>query len=279
MHSICLFFVAILVAITGGIAPAFAGDVAADQPRHYRDLMDKAAASARRAGDPQVGSGSVPGLSRDQINQMFDSASAQAGYGGGGVSRTIDDAYMRQKQGTIRNTAPASAARAAANQAADTVDPAELARLYRGTVAQGGADAAPKDELIVFVSTSIPPETLRVIGMQARRYGAVLALRGVPGGFSGRNLREMIRIMKPAIDQGADVQIHPELFKRYGITAVPTTVLSTMHGKGCDEGFCTNHVSLVGDVSVEYALEQFARRRDELGRIAEQRLAGAKERP
>ncbi len=266
-------FIGFLVAIGMATVPAHGQEVMPQQlQQHYYEMLDQAAAAVRRIDTSVTGNPGAPGLSRDQVGQAIDRASRNAQTGGVNPSDAVERAYVRHNQAPIQNTAPAAAARAAREMAADAVDPAEIVRLYRNVSAADPMANGPKDQLVVFVSTSLPDETLRVIGAQAKRYGAVLVLRGVAGGFSGRNLQNTVRALKPATDQGADVQIHPELFRKYGVTAVPTTVLAAMADKACDDGVCTNHVSLVGDVSIEYALEQFARRSDELGRIAQARL-------
>lgn len=184
----------------------------------------------------------------------------------------VDRAYLRFREGApMKNTAATTAAETAKRKNPEAIDPAEIVKLYN-TPQMRGESAGPKDELLVFISTSIPAAALKVIGSQAKQAGAVLVLRGVPRGFNGKNLQAMMRSLKPATDQGADVQIHPELFRRYDVRSVPTTVLANTSGKDCDEGLCTQHAMLVGDVSIEYALEDFSRRRDVLGKIAMDRL-------
>lgn len=242
----------------------------AEQQARYKLLMDRAAEMAKR--NENSATVNQTQMTPEQIRETMDKAEAKSQKGSGNIGELIDRAYVRHTEGAVqKNTAASTAAKAALQKNPDTIDPAEIAKLYRTPVMKGEL-AGPKDELLVFISTSIPSETLKVIGTQAKRAGAILVLRGVTGGFSGRNLKAMMRQLKPATEQGADVQINPELFKRYGITTVPTTVLASSAGKGCEEGFCTEHAALVGDVSIEYALEEFARRRDGLGRIAEKRL-------
>lgn len=245
------------------------------QEDKFKQMMDRAAEMARNKNvTPAVGARTAP--SKEQINQALDQAAIQSGVPGSNIGELVDRAYVRQQQGAEqKNTAALTAAKIAESRDPNAVDPAEIAKLYRKPAMQGEL-SGPKEELVVFISTSIPADALKVIGAQAKRYGAVLVIRGIAGGFNGQNLKNTMRILKAATDQGADVQIHPDLFRRYGVTAVPTTILSSAIGKGCEEGFCTEHASLIGDVTIEYALEQFAKRRDVIGRIANERLEKAR---
>lgn len=263
---LCLLF------FTFGVSASEQDEIA----ERAKTLMDRAEAMARDNHPPERGTyQTLP--SKESMREALDKATKASRGEKGNVGDIVNRAYIQTQapSSTQRNTAASTAANTAFNKAGDVVDPAEIAKLYQRAGMQKGM-SGPKDELLVFVSTSIPAETLKVIGAQANRYGAILVLRGVAGGFSGKNLRATVNALKPATDQGADVQIHPELFKRYGVNAVPTTVLAAYAGKGCEEGFCAQHIALVGDVSIEYALEEFSRRKDKLGRIAEDRLAKAR---
>lgn len=243
-----------------------------NQAIHFKELMQRALdLSKSKTGIPGGASSQQTMPSTKQMTEAMDKAATATAQKRLKTNELVERAYVRQTEGAAQlNTAAATAARTASTKV-DSIDPAEIAKLYK-TPSMNGELTGPKDELLVFVSTSIPAETLKVIGTQAKRSGAVLVLRGVAGGFNGVNLRKTMQLMRPAMEQGADVQINPELFLRYGVKEVPTTVLSSAAGKGCDEGFCTQHVALVGDVTIEYALEEFARRHDDLGRIAESRL-------
>lgn len=241
------------------------------------DMAAQSKALIERAGE-MAKKGQTPGLlgipvlpTKESVQNSLTKAEGASKKGNGNIGEIVDRAYLKQKGGTPSQNTAATTAGNVALRRAETADPAELAKLFqRAQMKTGIAD--PKDELLVFVSTSIPPEALKMIGAQAARAGAVLVLRGVKGGgLSGKNIKATQLAMKPAIDMGADVQINPELFKRYDVTMVPTTVLAAA-GKGCEEGLCAQHAALVGDVSLTFALNEFAQRNDGLGRIAEERL-------
>jgi len=92
-------------------------------------------------------------------------------------------------------------------------------------------------DLLVFVSFSMPLETLKGLNNQVKQHGGKLVFRGlVDGSFKkmGAKLQEL----------GAEVLIDPTLFERHGVTHVPTFIKDTDR--------------LVGNVSLDYVLHTFA---------------------
>jgi type-F conjugative transfer system pilin assembly protein TrbC len=167
------------------------------------------------------------------------------------------------------------APRTAPNLPHDTtrgVDPATLAARFRELP---GAQAEATDELLIFVSASMPMRTLVRLGHQAKAAGASLVVRGVKGGLQQRNLiAAFADQMREVAATGADLQIHPELFARHQVTAVPTFVLARPSAD-CGRDACElQREILVGDVSLDFALERFLESRDpELVLLARARLA------
>lgn len=145
--------------------------------------------------------------------------------------------------------------------------PSELKRNQNvdiGAVAEKYKDAGgnrPKlsQDLMVFVSTSLPPKALELLGTQAARAGAVLVLRGIRGKLGTKGaMNDTIALLEPAAKAGASIQINPEAFKRYDIKSVPTFVLAA-NEEGCGNDQCASQAySLVGDVTLEYALETWS---------------------
>lgn len=113
-----------------------------------------------------------------------------------------------------------------------------------------------KPELLIFVSTSMPKATLKLLGEQSARAGGVLLLRGLrdplgtPNAFS-----KTIDYLEGAAKAGASMQIDPESFRKYGVKQVPTFVVA-MRKEECATDQCERVVSSVtGDVSLDYALD------------------------
>lgn len=151
------------------------------------------------------------------------------------------------------------------------VDPAAIAEQYKNLGKQATESDAP--ELIVFVSLSMPEASLKRIGEQAKRAGAVVAFRGPKFGLRKGTWTDSMAALKPVVDTGADVQIHPELFTRYNVSVVPTVVVASSPQAGCQEDACAAaFASVVGDVSLDYALEQLAERKDPIGKTARDRV-------
>lgn len=125
----------------------------------------------------------------------------------------------------------------------------------------------------IFVSLSMPQEGLRRLAAEAARAGVPMYLRGLPHGFGGGNTARSLAALKPLTDTGATVQIHPELFRRYGITAVPAFVIWRTEQAECGSALCSADVDkVVGDVSFAYALRELASRGGRTSEIAQRLL-------
>jgi conjugal transfer pilus assembly protein TrbC len=151
------------------------------------------------------------------------------------------------------------------------VDPLDLAKQYKqisGTVSEDD-----RFNVLVFVSLTMPEEALRRIGQDAKKIGAVVVMRGMKYGLKPGTWADSLEAIKPLASTGANVQINPELFKQFGIRAVPTFAVSAtpVGDKGCGDGACAAGIAtVVGDVTMEYALGMIGDRRDAVGRIARQ---------
>lgn len=144
-------------------------------------------------------------------------------------------------------------------------DPLTIAKQY-----EQGLRETPQEALYIFISTSVPIDTLKLLGEQAVRGGAALVLRGIPGGFDGYT--NMLQTLKPVIATGADIQIHPELFDRFEVSAVPAFVIAK-YEEGCQGNVCdAESISVAGDVSLPFALEHLANRPHPLSATAKDRL-------
>lgn len=110
------------------------------------------------------------------------------------------------------------------------IDPLTLANKYQAAgVGQGPA----KQELMVFISTSMPTKALVMLGQQAKATGAILVMRGMvaPLGTKGA-MQKTMEALQPVGATGAQIQIDPEAFTRYNVKAVPTFVIASKD-EGC----------------------------------------------
>ena len=160
---------------------------------------------------------------------------------------------------------------------AEGFDPAALAERYR-TMKDGMSKSTRESaELVVFVSLSMPPAVLNRIGERAKKAGAIVVFRGLKYGLRKGAWADSMNALKPIADTGADVQINPELFDRFNVQAVPTLVVSAAPQEGCQGNACAaSSASVVGDVSMDYALEKLSQRKDAIGKIARERGARLK---
>lgn len=154
-------------------------------------------------------------------------------------------------------------------QGMEGVDPAELAEKYQNMLAKVAESDVPK--LVVFASLSMPEASLKKLSAQVRQAGGVMMFRGLKYGM--KRWKESMEALKPVAEAGAEVQIHPEMFKRYNIQAVPTVVVTATAKAGCQDDACAAQSAAVsGDVSLDYALKQLIDRKDEVGKIARDKL-------
>lgn len=135
-----------------------------------------------------------------------------------------------------------------------------------GDIAQGYAQGNTPSlvsgpGLFVFVSLAMPEPTLARLVDQAARARAAILIRG----FANGSLRETVaRIQKLIGQREVAVLIDPQAFDRYAVKRVPTFVLARDGSRtaSCAGGTCpppTDFVSVAGDVSLDYALDQLRR--------------------
>lgn len=133
------------------------------------------------------------------------------------------------------------------------IDPAEVAQRYLESRLKDAPEDAPT--LRVFVSLSMPKDSLHRIAADAARAGGILVFRGIKGGLGKGQMEAMVTELQPYVQHGAEFQIDPEAFKRYDVSTVPTYVVTT-ETPGCAAEVCAfKSTSRAGDVSLDYALQ------------------------
>lgn len=110
--------------------------------------------------------------------------------------------------------------------------------------------------LMIFVSSSIPKQSLKDLMYQAKKAGAVLVFKGFIGSF--KNTQEYLaNISKEEISAIID----PRLFDLFQIEVVPTFVILNDVLQDCEKNNCRLspvHDRIAGNITLQYALEQFA---------------------
>jgi conjugal transfer pilus assembly protein TrbC len=192
------------------------------------------------------------------------------------IDKAMDEALRRAQEIQVGKTKLDLPVHVQRNQT--SAAPEKLARQY----GQQFQAPFPQDELLVFISTSMPGESLKRLARQTRRAGGVLVLRGFKGGLKKGAMQETLRALKPLADAGADMQIDPEAFTRFNITAVPSFVLAAPDGDCAltqdPQKQCRwSAARLSGDVSLDYALEHWTRNGGRAGGIAQKFLSRLQE--
>lgn len=152
--------------------------------------------------------------------------------------------------------------------------------------------AGDRERLLVFISASVPRESLRRLAQQAARIGAPLVLRGVVGddfpataAFMRDILGEPENDDRPPATSSKEIHsqrkpralIDPTLFARFDVRQVPAVVL--VPDGACVAGIraCPDatpaHVHVAGDVTLDYALDHIARTHPEAKSVADALLA------
>lgn len=154
---------------------------------------------------------------------------------------------------------------------ASGIDVGQIANRY-----QEKQIASRNENLLIFVSLSMPKEALLRLSRQAQSTNAVLVIRGLDGGLTKGNWANAMASLKPITETGASVIIHPEYFKQYGVKQVPTFVLvsdeTPIHS--CDASkSCDAKLQSSGDVSLDYVLTRWADGTGPLAKIAKNKLA------
>lgn|GEM_PF-1850560 len=99
-----------------------------------------------------------------------------------------------------------------------------------------------KEQILVFVSFSMPEASLRALAQDAEQHNAVLVVRGL---YEGSFVKTATKLK----DVGVGVDINPELFEEYQITAAPTFVV-IKNGQA--------PVKLKGNVSLGFVAQKVA---------------------
>lgn len=114
----------------------------------------------------------------------------------------------------------------------------------------------PRPNLQIFVSSSMPKQILKNYAQEAKRYGGVLVLRGLPNG-SIHKLTDLV--MDISTDNSAAIQIDDTAYAKFEITSVPAIILSeskTIFTE--DKSASARFDKITGSVTIKGALNLFA---------------------
>jgi conjugal transfer pilus assembly protein TrbC len=138
-----------------------------------------------------------------------------------------------------------------------SASPADMARQFARSPITKQLPATP--ELMVFVSFSMPHESLVHIVEQSEKTGAKLIFRG----FAGDKLSDMSKRVADLIGRHrVEALVHPPAFTQFKVVQVPTLVISLSDaGNQLDNGCAQpdRYIKVTGDVGQDYALDLIER--------------------
>ncbi|MFC1659633.1 type-F conjugative transfer system pilin assembly protein TrbC [Pseudomonadota bacterium] len=128
---------------------------------------------------------------------------------------------------------------------------------------QGSAGEAEKtiNHLLIFISFSMPKQSLKERIEEAKRTGATLVLRGIIKDSITETAKELNKLTN---NTGVNAIIDPNLFKAFSITKVPVIVVAKYRAYPCEDkcNYTPIHDKISGNISLEYALEQIISSRE-----------------
>ncbi len=111
--------------------------------------------------------------------------------------------------------------------------------LFEGLEAKQSLNSSSGAHLLIFVSQSVPPDSIKELSAQANRVGGKLVFRGLVG----ESFKETQNYIQ---ELGIVADIDPTKFEEFGIIQVPAFVLSRED----------NYDKMVGNISLNEFLEQ-----------------------
>ena len=135
------------------------------------------------------------------------------------------------------------------------IDIETIARRYEKQV-----EAQKREDIFIFASFTMPQTSLKRLIQHANKLGASVIFNG----FKDNSFKAMMMAVQTLGEDYGNVVINPKAFAQYKIKSVPTVVLAkAAHIDQFDQEGCAlpeHFVAISGDVSLDYALEEFARR-------------------
>ncbi|AIT82496.1 type-F conjugative transfer system pilin assembly protein TrbC [Novosphingobium pentaromativorans] len=138
--------------------------------------------------------------------------------------------------------------------------PIDFDEIVQGASSNLEAGKGEAPQFIVFASLSMPPQSLKKLITDTARAGGVVVFRGFPNNSMKQFASRLGKIVDRQ-DDFANVGIDPRLFRAFDVQAVPTYVAVSSDFNLCAGFSCRTVVPpydrIVGNVTVEYALDSF----------------------
>jgi len=154
-------------------------------------------------------------------------------------------------------------------QPSTAVSPSDLAQQFSKPPAMTPIRAATH-ELMVFVSFSMPRESLLRIVEQSEKTGAKMVFRGM----AGDKLSDMSKKVADVLgNHRVEALIHPRAFTQFKVDRVPALVIAKSDaGNDLDNGCAQagSYIKVTGDAGQDYALDLIERTSPQWSDIARQ---------
>jgi len=134
----------------------------------------------------------------------------------------------------------------------------KLSNLYFSEIEkwqQNGQKYADFGNLLIFVSFSMPQESLHQLLIEAHKMGGNLILRGLVNNSFKDTVQAVYHLVQN--DNQGGMGIDPTLFKKFNITQVPAFVM--VDHNDLSQPLCTKYDVVYGNVTLEYALRKIAK--------------------
>ena len=120
------------------------------------------------------------------------------------------------------------------------------------------AQAPQLNQLMIFISSSMPNTILKQYALASNRANGVLVLRGLVN----NSFKQTVHFIKTLNDQGTKAIIDPNAFSLFDVKQVPQIVV-IVDNNNCKWGRC-DHTPLFdkisGNITLEYGLEEISKR-------------------
>lgn len=170
--------------------------------------------------------------------------------------------HLRDEASVVREQGMANMQRMAkAELPAGPVGAVDFDEIVGGAAANAVAGKGEAPQLIVFASLSMPPKALQLLIRDTALAGGIVVFRGFPENSAKLFAARLGKLVEKE-QQLANVGIDPRLFRAFEVQSVPTYVAVSSDFDLCAGFACQTRLPpydrLIGNVTVDYALESFA---------------------
>ena len=186
---------------------------------------------------------------------------------------------FREEAATVRDSGTENMRRVATTDLPKgPAGPVDFDEIVEGAAKNASGRGGEAPQFIVFASLSMPDAALKQLVRDTASAGGVVVFRGFPNNSAKEFVSRISKVVEK--DQFASIGIDPRLFRAFDVQAVPTYVTVSSDFDLCAGFSCATKVPpydrMVGNVTVDYALNAFAEGNGPGARIAAVALANMK---